>query len=56
MSDEYIPLEQHKQIQNETFIRGMIVGELRRLSQVHQEPQTVWALNAVRLMLGDDVK
>lgn len=55
-SDEYIPLEQHKQIQNETFIKGMIIGELRRLSQVHQEPQTVWALNVVRTMLGDDVK
>lgn len=56
MSDEYIPLEQHKQIQKEAFNKGMVIGELRRLSQVHQEPQTVWALTVVRIMLGDDVK
>lgn len=56
MSDEYIDVEDHKRITDEMFLRGQIIGELRRLSDVHQaEPQTLWVLQMVRTMLGDPV-
>lgn len=56
MSDEYIDMDEHKRISDEMFTRGMLIGELRRLSDVHRgEPQTLWALLTVRVMLGDTV-
>lgn len=57
MSDEYIDVEDHKRISDEMFIRGQLIGELRRLSDVHQgEPHTLWVLQMVRTMMGDVVK
>ena len=56
MSDEYIDMDDHRKIADEMFIRGMLIGELRRLSQVHQqEPQTLWALQTARILLGDQI-
>lgn len=57
MSDEYIDMDDHKKIVDESFVKGMLIGELRRLSEVHRaEPQTLWALQVARIMLGDQVQ
>lgn len=48
MSEEYIHIEEHKQIVNTEKVKGIIIWELERLCQVHAaEPHTLQVLQIV---------